>query len=303
MNGPEQSHGRTSALSSAAVKASRTPYILTAPALALFVGIVLMPILMTVLLSFHDWGQYKGIERTFILKNWKEVLTDSYFYEVFARTFRIAGFVTLLSVLLGAPEAYILNRMRPPWRAIFLVVVLGPLLISVVARTLGWALLFGGTTGVVNQGLLKLGLISGPLPFMFTETGVVVALTHVLLPYMILSVWAALQRLDPQVENAAASLGAGQFTILRRIVLPQIIPGILAGAIIVFALAASAFASPAIIGGRRLKVASTLAYDEFLNTLNWPLGATVAIVLLMALVLVIWGANRLVERRYAEVFR
>jgi putative spermidine/putrescine transport system permease protein len=137
---------------------------------------------------------------------------------------------------------------------------------------------------------------------MFTETGVVIALTHVLIPFMILAVWASLQRLDPQVENAAASLGAGWFTIWRRVILPQIVPGILSGAIIVFALAASAFATPAIIGGRRLKVASTLAYDEFLNTLNWPLGAAVATLLLIALVAIIVGCNRLVERRYAQVF-
>jgi putative spermidine/putrescine transport system permease protein len=86
------------------------------------------------------------------------------------------------------------------------------------------------------------------------------------------------------------------------VILPQIVPGILSGAIIVFALAASAFATPAIIGGRRLKVASTLAYDEFLNTLNWPLGAAVATLLLIALVAIIVGCNRLVERRYAQVF-
>lgn len=279
------------------------PYLMSLPAIALFVAIVLVPLGMTVLLSFYKWGQYSGIEPVLNLKNWAEVLGDSYFYEVFARTFRIAGLVTLLCILLGTPEAYILNRMRPPWRAIFLLVVLGPLLISVVARTLGWALLFGGTSGVANQALMKLGLVSEPVPFMFTEAGVLVALTHVLLPYMILSIWAALQKLDPQIENAAASLGAGHFTILRRIVLPQIIPGILAGAIIVFALAASAFATPAIIGGRRLKVASTLAYDEFLNTLNWPLGAAVAMGLLVVLIVVVVGSNRLVERRYAEVFR
>jgi putative spermidine/putrescine transport system permease protein len=138
---------------------------------------------------------------------------------------------------------------------------------------------------------------------MFTETGMIVALAHVLMPFMVLSVWAALQRLDPQIENAALSLGASQATVLRRIVLPQIMPGILSGAIIVFALAASAFATPSIIGGRRLKVAATLAYDEFLNTLNWPLGAAVAVLLLIALVLIIVGSNRIVERRYAEVFR
>jgi putative spermidine/putrescine transport system permease protein len=284
-------------------RAGPTPYLLALPALLLFAGVVLIPIAMTILLSFHDWGQYKGIEPVLILKNWREVASDGYFREMFARTFRIAILVTLLTAVLGTPEAYILNRMRAPWRGIFLLVVLGPLLISVVARTLGWALLFGGSSGVVNKALINLGLISAPLPFMFTETGVVVALTHVLLPFMVLAVWAALQRLDPQVENAATSLGAGQATVLCRIVLPQIMPGVLSGAIIVFALAASAFATPAIIGGRRLKVASTLAYDEFLNTLNWPLGAAVATLLLVALIAIIVGCNRFVERRYAEVFR
>jgi putative spermidine/putrescine transport system permease protein len=279
------------------------PYLLSLPALLLFVGVVLIPIAMTVLLSFHDWGQYKGIDPVLILKNWREVVSDGYFHEMFLRTFRIALLVTVLTAVLGAPEAYILSRMRAPWRSVFLLVVLGPLLISVVARTLGWALLFGGSSGVINKALINLGLISTPLPFMFTETGVVVALTHVLMPCMVLSGWAALQQLDPQIENAAASLGASQSTILRRIVLPQILPGILSGAIIVFALAASAFATPAIIGGRRLKVAATLAYDEFLNTLNWPLGAAVATLLLAALIVIIVGCNRLVERRYAEVFR
>ena len=93
------------------------------------------------------------------------------------------------------------------------------------------------------------------------------------------------------------------FTVFRRIILPQIMPGVLSGAIVVFALAASAFATPAIIGGRRLKVASTLAYDEFLNTLNWPLGAAVAVLLLVALAAIIVGSNRLIERRYSEMFR
>jgi putative spermidine/putrescine transport system permease protein len=278
-------------------------WLLSLPALTVFVAVVMVPLAMTVLLSFHDWGQYKGIEPVLILKNWREVLTDPYFREMFARTFRIALLVTLITALLGAPEAYILNRMRSPWRGIFLLVILGPLLISVVARTLGWALLFGGNSGLVNKALMNAGLIKAPLPFMFTETGVVVALSHVLLPFMVLAVWAALQRIDVQVENAATSLGASHLTVLRRIVLPQAIPGVLSGAIIVFALAASAFATPAIIGGRRLKVAATLAYDEFLNTLNWPLGAAVAVLLLLALVAVTLGCNAFIERRYAEAFR
>jgi len=278
------------------------PYLLSLPALLLFGLVVIVPLGMTVALTFHDWGQYKGIDPVFILKNWREVLEDSYYWEVFGRTFKIAIFVTLLTAVFGAPEAYILNRMKSPWRGFFLLVILGPLLISVVARTLGWALLFGGNSGLVNKALMSAGLISAPIPFMFTETGMVVALAHVMMPYMVLAVWAALQRLDPQIENAAVALGAGPITVLRRIVLPQAMPGILSGAVIVFSLAASAFATPAIIGGRRLKVASTLAYDEFLNTLNWPLGATVAIILLAVLATVVILANRLVERRYAQVF-
>ena len=283
--------------------ASRAPFALALPALMLFVGVVVIPIVMTVMLSFHDWGQYKGIEPVFILKNWQEIATDPYYAEMFWRTFRVAILATAITAVFGAPEAYILNRMSGRWRSFFLLVILGPLLISVVARTLGWALLFGGSNGVVNKLLLGLGVIRAPLPFMFTETGMVVALAHVMMPFMVLAVWAALQRLDPQIENAAASLGAGPLTIVRRIILPQIMPGVLSGAIIVFSLSASAFATPAIIGGRRLKVAATLAYDEFLNTLNWPLGAAVAVLLLIALVLIVTGSNALVERRYAEVFR
>ena len=287
----------------APVPPGRTPWALIAPALALFLGVVVVPLAMTVLLSFHDWGQYKGIETVLILKNWREIWSDSYFHEMFLRTLRIASLATLITVVLGAPEAYILNRMRGTWKGLFLLVILGPLLISVVARTLGWALLFGGNNGVANIALMKLGLISAPLPFMFTETGVVIALAHVLMPFMVLSVWAALQKLDPQIENAALALGASHATVVRRIILPQIMPGLLSGGIIVFSLAASAFATPAIIGGRRLKVAATLAYDEFLNTLNWPLGAAVAVLLLVGLVAIVVASNALLERRYAEVFR
>lgn len=282
---------------------TRSAWALVLPALGLFLAVVVIPLAMTLMLSFHDWGQYKGIEPVFILKNWQEIWSDSYFHEMFARTFRIAVLATLITMVFGAPEAYILNRMRAPWKGVFLLVILGPLLISVVARTLGWALLFGGNNGVVNMALMKLGVISAPLPFMFTETGVVIALSHVMMPFMVLSVWAALQKLDPQIENAALSLGASHFTVMRRIILPQIMPGLLSGGIIVFSLAASAFATPAIIGGRRLKVAATLAYDEFLNTLNWPLGAAVAILLLVALVIIVVCSNALIERRYQAVFQ
>lgn len=278
------------------------PYLLSLPALLLFIGIVVAPIMMTGLLSFQSWDRVKGIGDLLVLDHWREVLSDSYFAEMFLRTLRLAVLVTLLTAIIGAPEAYILHRMTSRWKGVCLLAILGPLLISVVARTLGWALLFGGANGVVNKALMKLGVISSPLPFMFTETGVVIALAHVLMPFMVLAVSASLQKVDPKIEHAAASLGARPATVLFRIVLPQIVPGLLSGAIIVFALAASSFATPAIIGGRRLKVASTLIYDEFLSSLNWPLGAVVAMILLIALVAIVAGSNRIVERRYSEAF-
>lgn len=278
-----------------------TPYLLSAPALAVLAALLVVPLVATALLSLHTWSFYKGIQNVWSWKNYANIFSDPYFYHIYARTFRIAFIVTLLSVLIGAPEAYILNRMRDPWRRICLLLVLGPLFISVISRTLGWVLLFG-STGVVNQALMALNLIDRPLRFMYTETGVIIALTHVLVPFMVISVWTSLRGLDPQVENAALSLGAGPFTVLRRILLPQVMPGILSGAIIVFALAASAFATPEIIGGRRLQVAATLAYDEFLNTLNWPLGAAIAVLLVLANVVIVVGCNRLIERRYAQVF-
>jgi putative spermidine/putrescine transport system permease protein len=287
----------------AAAGEARTGLTLALPALMLFTGVVVIPLVMTVILSFNDWGQYKGIEPVFILKNWQEIFSDPYYAEMFWRTFRIAVLATLITAVFGVPEAYILNRMSAPWKGLFLLLILGPLLISVVARTLGWALLFGGNNGLANKLLMSLGLISSPIRFMFTETGMVIALAHAMMPFMVLAVWTALQRLDPQIENAAVSLGAGALTVVRRIILPQIMPGVLSGAVIVFSLSASAFATPAIIGGRRLKVAATLAYDEFLNTLNWPLGAAVAVLLLVALVLIVVGSNTLIERRYAESFR
>ena len=209
--------------------------------------------------------------------------------------------VTIICVLLGAPEAYILSRMRNPWKSVFLIVILGPLLISVIVRTLGWALLIGGK-GMISESLQWLGIIDTPFSLMFTNTGMTVALVHVLVPFMVISVWASLQKIDPQIEDAALTLGASKMTALRRVVLPQVMPGILSGSLIVFALTASAFATPSIIGGRRLKVVATTAYDEYLNTLNWPLGAAIALLLLIANVIVIMSYNRFIERRYAKVF-
>jgi len=209
--------------------------------------------------------------------------------------------VTVICMVIGVPETLILSKMRPAWQGTFFVVILGPLLISVIVRTLGWSILLS-RHGMVNSILLGLGVVERPVQLLYSMTGIVIVLTHVLLPFMIIAVWSTLQRLDNQAPNAARSLGAGQFTTYWRIVLPQLMPGILSGSIIVFTLSASAFATPALIGGRRVKVVTTAIYDEFLNSLNWPLGAAIAVLLLVGIVAVVVGSNRLAERRFKQVF-
>jgi putative spermidine/putrescine transport system permease protein len=275
---------------------SATPYWLSAPALAFYALLLAAPLLSTAVLSLRGYGEGAGVLPTLGWHNYAEILFEPYFHTIFARTLLLSLAVTVLCVVLGTAEACILARMTSRWRGVFLLPILGPLLIAVVVRTLGWALLFG-REGAISQALQALGLAGGPVSLMYTMTGMVIALVHVLVPFVVLSVWASLQRINPDVERGGASLGAGDFTIFRRLVLPQIVPGIASGAVIVFSLAATAFATPSIIGGRRLKVVATAAYDEFLNTMNWPLGAAIAVLLLAANVAILVAFNRLVERR------
>ncbi len=278
------------------------PYWLSAPALLLYTAMFLIPMVMTFLLSFYSYDINQGIVTGFKLANYGEVIQDSYFHKIFLRTLWMSLLVTFFCALLGAPEAYILHRMSKPWKSICMLAILGPLLVSVVVRTLGWAILMG-SKGIINETLMSIGIIDAPIKMMFTTTGVVVALIHVLIPFMVLSVWASLQKLDPQVESAGESLGASSFTVMRKIVIPQIMPGILSGSMIVFALTASAFATPSILGGRRLKVVATTVYDEFLGSLNWPLGAAIAVLLLIANVIIITSFNKFIERKYAQAFK
>ncbi|CAE6724244.1 ABC transporter permease [Paraburkholderia nemoris] len=277
------------------------PWLLSGPALLLFVGLLLVPLLLTLMLSFRVFSDTAGVTSAYTLTNYWEVVSDPYYGTIFLRTAGLAFAVTLLSIVLGVPETIVLARMKRPWQSLCLLIVLGPLLISVVVRTLGWQILLGNN-GVLNNLLQSLHITSEPIRLVFTMTGMIIALTHVLVPFMVMSVWATVQKLDPQVEWAGRSLGGSPFAVFRRVVLPQIMPGVLSGSIIVFALSASAFATPALIGGRRLKVVATAAYDEFLGTLNWPLGASIAVLLLIANVAIVMGCSRLTERRFRHIF-
>ena len=274
------------------------PLSMTGPALALFTVMLLVPLALSAVLSFNAFDADKGpIAGTFTFAHYLHVVQDPYYYEIFWRTLRISALVTVVCILVGAPEAYILSRMGKPWRSIFLLVILAPLLISVVVRAFGWSMLLG-PEGLINSVFKAIGI--GPVKLLYNETAIVIALVHVMLPFMVIPVWTSLQKLDPWVENAALSLSASHFTTLRRVVLPQVMPGILSGSLIVFGLSASSFAIPGLLGGRRVKMVATLIYDEYLNELIWPLGAAIALIVLAANLVIMLGWNRMIESRYKK---
>ncbi len=271
------------------------PWLLSAPALVLFGVMLIVPLMLTAVLSFHAFDHNTGIRPEYTLAHYIGIFTDKYYLGIFWRTLWISAVVTLICVAIGAPEAYVLSRMREPWRSVFLLIVLAPLLVSVVVRAFGWSMLLG-PEGMINSALRAMGL--GAVKLLYTEWAIVIALVHVMMPFMVIPVWTSLQKLDASVEDAAASLRASHATILRRIVLPQVMPGILSGSLIVFGLSASAFAIPGLLGGRRLKLVATIVYDEYLHELNWPLGAAIAFTLLAANLAIMLTYNRVVEGSY-----
>ena len=273
------------------------PLLMSAPSLLVFSVFFAIPLALTALLSLYAFVTSGSFGPALTGANYADVLLDPYYREVFLRTYLVALATTVISVVVGTPEAYVIHRMQPRWRGLLLLMVIGPLLVSAVIRTFGWMVILGNS-GLLNRALLGAGLIRQPIGMMFTSGAVVLGLVHVLTQFLVLSVWASLARLDPAVERAAVSLGASRLTVFFRVVLPNVAPGVLSGSLIVFCMAASSFATPLMLGGKRIPVASGAIYAEFLSTLNWPLGAALAVVLLAINLLLILFYNAFMERRF-----
>jgi len=280
----------------------KVPFLLVSPAVLFYSIFLVTPLIITFLMSFHGYSMYTGISDDYTLANYIEVLTDSYFYEIFLRTFTMSVAVAVLCTALAVIEALILYRMNAFYKSISLLIILGPLLISVVVRTLGWAILIG-ETGIISEIPVLMGISEKPISLMYTQIGVVITMVHVLAPFSIIAVMATMSKLDESIVNASLSLKASSFFTLRKVLLPQLMPGILSGIMIVFTLSITAFATPAIIGGRKLKVIAMVIYDEFLATLNWPLGASIAVILIIVNFACIYFYNRHIQKKYKKVFQ
>jgi putative spermidine/putrescine transport system permease protein len=237
----------------------------------------LLPVLNLARMSFYEVEPTGTMREVYTLATWAKMITDSFYAELLVNSITVSLGITLLTLVCSYPIALYLHRSSGTWKTILLVLVISPLLTSAVVRTYGWIAILADS-GLVNNGLAVLGLAR--IRLMFNQIGVTIGLTEILMPYMILALLAGFGRLDPRVEEAASTLGAPPFTIFRRIILPLTLPGIALGCLLCFVLAVSSFITPKLLGGGRVFLLATEIYDQAIVTLNWPLAATLSLIVL-----------------------
>jgi putative spermidine/putrescine transport system permease protein len=249
-----------------------------APALFLLIVFLLLPYVSIVIMSVREPAAGVPYGTGFTFAHYWHALSDSYVLLIIGRTLMIGVIVTMTTLLLGYPVAYHLAYSRSRWAGLLYVFVLSPLLVGVVVRTFSWLIILS-RNGLVNQSLIALGLTGSPLPLVNNTLGVVIALTHVLLPFLILPLLGNLQAISPDLSLAARSLGASRARAFFRVTLPLSIPGIQAGTVLVFVLAISAYVTPAMLGGAGGRTMSVLIVQYLIESFRWPAGAALALIL------------------------
>jgi putative spermidine/putrescine transport system permease protein len=276
---------------------------LLAPAVLVIAVCLAGPLTLLLSYSFAPGGSTRAnFSEGLTLENYVSVLGDTFYLGIILKTLWLSVLITVAAMIVGWPLAYFLWKAPERFKTLCTLGVVAPLLISIPVRNYGWMVILGDT-GLINKALLATGLIAQPLRMMFTDFAVVIGLTHVLMPFVVLSVLATLERIPGHLTEAARSLGAGRLTAIRLIVLPLSMPGLLAGATLVFCVAISSYVTPALMGPSGAKYSATLVYQQFVSVFDWPRGAAIAAVLLVitvaALVLVLGSANR----RYRHLLR
>ena len=273
----------------------RKTFLLLLPAGVLLVVFLAIPYVSVFISAFRVPGQGTPYGDGYTLANFTRILGDWFYLGQALNTMLIGAVTTLATLVIGLPVAFQLARPDLKLRGLFYGIVLSPLLVGIVIRSYGWTILLGNN-GVINRTLRGWGWIDGPLPLMYNTLGIVIALTHVFLPFMILPIMAAVQGIDPSVASAARSLGARRPTVIRRVLLPLAMPGIQSGCILVFVLALSSYVTPALIGGLRVKTTAVTVVDAMIDTFQWPFGAALALTLS-----VLGGASVLIFARLTRM--
>jgi ABC-type spermidine/putrescine transport system permease subunit I len=223
-----------------------------------------------------------------------QLLGDDIYARVFANTFVIALVVTVVALVIAFPVAFALTRLARTWRSVVFACVLLPLWISVLVRTFSWMLLLE-RNGPVNRFVVASGLADQPLSLLFNHTAVLIGMVHVLLPYAVLPIYAALVRIDPALLRASEGLGASGLTTFLRVLLPLSLSGVATAATFVFLLSLGFFITPALLGGASSLTLSMLIDSFVSERLNWPLAAAASVVLLAAALVVVAVAGRYIS--------
>ncbi|MDZ4789960.1 MAG: ABC transporter permease [Hyphomicrobiales bacterium] len=262
------------------------------PIVLFLVLFFLLPVLNLAELSLRPHAGPGAVGEALTLANYMRFVTDPFYLGVLFDTAVIGLVVISICLVLAYPVAYVLARTKSRFRGALIFIIIAPLLISTVVRNLGWFPILGGA-GLINWALLSTGLITEPLRLMNNTAGVIIALTHTFLPFMILALVTVIQRIGVELEEAARNLGAGPIETFFRVILPLSRPGLMAGYLIVFTSVISAFTTPAMMGGRRVLVMSTLIEQQMRSVLNYAMGATAAMLLMtMAAVLTVASLRR-----------
>jgi putative spermidine/putrescine transport system permease protein len=270
---------------------------LLAPAVLFFVIVFVVPVGLMIRYSFYQQTTTGDLTASATLANYVRLASVDLYRTVVLTTLRVSAWTTLIAMLLAYPLALVMVRGNALIGRALTVIVIAPMLINVVVRTYAWRIILAnGENGVLNWSLAHFGL--GPVQLLYTEWAIIIGSVHVFLPMMVLPLSAALGKINPAVEEAAATLGASSWSVFRRVTLPLSVPGLAVGCTLVFSLTASSFVTPALLGGNFAKMLGTLVEEQILTVFDWPFGAAIATLLTAMVMVVDLGSVWLVERRF-----
>jgi putative spermidine/putrescine transport system permease protein len=259
------------------------------PALAFFLVFYVVPLAQMLWRSVSD----KGLG----LRHYAQIFASDIYINVLISTMKVGVTVALLCLIVGYPLAYFLSRLSGRWLMLTMIFVLIPFWISSLVRNYAWIVILN-RRGIVNSTLMALGIIGEPLNLMYNLTGVIIGMSYVLMPIMILALYAAMKGIDPQYARASSSLGASPQQTFLRVFVPLSLPGIWAGSLLVFIIAIGFFITPAILGGGRVPMMATVIEGQVRGVLNWGFGSALGVLLLGAVLIVYLLFDRLLGIEY-----
>ena len=264
---------------------------LTLPLGLAFAALFLAPLTLLVGVSFFDDEKLTQPG----LASWAKYYGDPFTYKIIADTLLLGVKTVCATVLIGYPLALVYLDLPGRWQRVLLFIIVMPLLLSVVVRTFAWIVVLG-REGLVNQILLGLGVISEPLRLLQTELGLVISLTQIEMPLMLLPLISVMSRLDPNLRDASAALGASKWRTLFTVIVPLSMPGLVAGCLLVFASSTTAFISQTVIGGVRLIYLPLVIWQQALIVFHWPQAAVASLSLVVSVLSVIAALSWLGRR-------